>query len=155
MVYFTPMDENISDNPQSAYALAKFYRDEGNNVNAEEFAIKAMELGCEKEAPQLLAEIALKTQSKSTAITLSSYYWEKENVSQAKKWATFAEKFGSKTLAPKRLDEIQAHKEALILQEVVENFSPAADEKRDDCHCEGAVATSNLPLQIKTKFHYK
>ena len=126
------MDENISDNAQYAYALAEYYREERDNRNAEKFALSAMELGCENKAPILLAKIALETKSKSTAMTLSSYYWEQGNTSQAEKWATLAQQFGSTVLAPKRLDEIQAHNEALVLHEVVENFSPPVDDIRDD-----------------------
>lgn len=105
------MDENISDNIEAAYGLAKYYREEGDNKNAEIWALKAMELGCENKAPQLLAEIAIETKSKSTAFTLAKYYWdpERRNIDKARHWAEKAKQFGSRTEAKKFIAEIDEY----------------------------------------------
>ncbi|HEV2614458.1 MAG TPA: hypothetical protein VGV92_07095 [Gammaproteobacteria bacterium] len=101
------MDENISDNIQSAYELAEHYHDEDDTINAEKWALKAMELGGENKAPQLLAKIALETKSKSSAITLASYFFkEHKDFEKALVWANIAIKFGSESVAPQLLEKI-------------------------------------------------
>lgn len=103
-----------------AYAMAQKYWTNKDTQNAEAWAVKAMERGSQTLAPQLLAEIADKTGSKHTAITLASYYFrERNNLEQALFWARKAQQFGSEHLAINLINEITARQEALSVQDEV------------------------------------
>jgi phage shock protein A len=103
----------------AAYNIAQEFRQKGDNKKAEDFALKAMKLGSENLAPQLLAEIAMEIQSKNIAMTLASYYYhEREDLGKALEWANLAVKFGSKNLAKELIAKI-AHEQAVKLHETV------------------------------------
>lgn len=110
--------------------MARKYWDNKDVKNAEIWAVHAMRLGSQTLAPQLLAEIADKTQSKHTAMTLASYYFqERKNPEQALIWARKAKQFGSEHLAVNLINEITAHQEALSVQEEVRHPSSPQSKK--------------------------
>jgi hypothetical protein len=106
-----------------AYAKAKEFWKNNDLTNAEAWAIKAMHLGSKKLAPQLLAEITEKTQSKHSAITLASFYWDQKISDSAVHWASLAKKYGSVNLADKLISEIEAHLAAIEIHNEVGRLS--------------------------------
>lgn len=117
------MKENIPVNKQQAYALAQVFWSQQEFAKAEQWALEAMKLGSKELAPKLLAEIAINTKSKSTAITLCSYYWENDNPQQALHWAYKAKEFGSQQLAGKRIAEITAYLDAINIHNEVNGMT--------------------------------
>lgn len=68
------------------YELAKSFWEKGDAKRAEEWALNAMRIGSKNLAPQLLADIARSTRSKSTAITLASFYWSHKDTVKVLYW---------------------------------------------------------------------
>jgi ATP-dependent helicase/DNAse subunit B len=110
---------------QEAYARAQKYWTIHNIEKAEAWALRAMKLGSKTLAPQLLADIANSTRSKSMAITLASYHWDHKAIEKALHWANRAKEFGSIVLADALILKINTHQNALQVQdEFLEDFGP-------------------------------
>lgn len=115
--------KHVKLDKHQCYELAKSFWEKGDAQNAEKWALNAMRIGSKNLAPQLLADIARSTRSKSTAITLASYYWSQKDTEKALYWANVSKNYGSANLADTLISEIQAHLDAAELHREMEYSS--------------------------------